>query len=82
MALPRSRVWPSDLTVWDDAPLPKLPDLVWGVYLRDGGERGLLEDLADSIAGELRARTVAAVKGPSAQSQKSTVVFARPAAIS
>jgi len=81
MALPRSRVWSSDLTIWQDAPLPKLPDLGWGVYLREEGERGLLEDLADSIGAELRARTAAAVKSTSTQSQKPTVVFARPAAI-
>jgi len=79
MVLPRSRVWSPDLAIWEDAPLPKLPDLVWGVYLREGGERGPLEDLADSIAAELRARTAAAVKPTPGQIQKSNVVFSRPA---
>jgi DNA-binding transcriptional LysR family regulator len=80
MALPRSRVWTPNLTIWDDAPLPKPSDLVWGVYLREGGEREPLDDLADTIAGELRARTVAIPRPGSARGPKSTVVFARRAA--
>jgi DNA-binding transcriptional LysR family regulator len=62
MALPRSRAGAADLMIWENAPLPKLPQLFWGVYLREGGDRGPLESLADSIATELRARTVAAAK--------------------
>jgi DNA-binding transcriptional LysR family regulator len=38
------------LTVWEDAPLPKLPDLYSGVYVREGGERAAYEQLADEIA--------------------------------
>ncbi|MPZ58298.1 MAG: LysR family transcriptional regulator [Rhizobiales bacterium] len=82
MALPRSRVWSPDLMVWDDAPLPKLPDLAWGVYLREGGEHGPLENLADSMAAELHARCTMSVKQASGRSVKSTVVMARALAIS
>jgi len=82
MALPRSRVSSPDVTIWDDAPLPKLPDFVWGVYLREGSEREPLEDLADSIAAELRARSIAAARPQPARSPKSAVAFARRAAVS
>lgn len=57
MALPRSRVGIPNLTIWEDAPLPTLPNLVWGVYLREGGARDRLQDLADMIAAGWRART-------------------------
>ena len=81
MALPRSRVWSPELTVWENAPLPKLSDLFWGVYVREGGERGLLEDLADSIAAELQARTMAAAK-PMARRPRPTAAMARQAPLS
>jgi DNA-binding transcriptional LysR family regulator len=80
MALPRSRAWSPDLTIWEDAPLPKLSDLIWGIYLRGGDERGPIEELADAIGTELRARTGAAVNPSSARGVKSTVLFARRAA--
>ncbi len=35
---------------WDDAPLPKLPDLYSGIYVREGGARPIYEQLADEIA--------------------------------
>lgn len=38
------------LIVWEDAPLPKLPDIYSGVYVREGGERTAYEQLADDIA--------------------------------
>ncbi len=38
------------MIVWEDAPLPKLPDLYSGVYVREGGERATYEQLADDIA--------------------------------
>jgi DNA-binding transcriptional LysR family regulator len=79
-ALLRSRVWSTDLVIWEDAPLPKLPQLFWGVYLREGGDRTALEHLADSIALELRTRTEDAARPPSGRNPKSTVVFARRAA--
>ena len=50
MALARSRTGVPGLTVWEDAPLPKLPNVSCGIYIRDGGDRAALEQLADSIA--------------------------------
>ena len=38
------------LIVWEDAPLPKLPNLYSGVYVREGADRALYEQLADDIA--------------------------------
>jgi len=55
MVLPRSRVPHTALSVWEDAPLPELPQLYCGIYLREGGEnRAALEDLADEIAKVMR----------------------------
>ena len=54
MVLPRSRVPQTALAVWEDAPLPELPQLYCGIYLRDGGNRPALEELADEIAAVLR----------------------------
>jgi len=55
MVLPRSRVSQTALSVWEDAPLPELPQLYCGIYLRDGGDnRAALEELADAVAAVLR----------------------------
>jgi hypothetical protein len=43
----------NDLIVWDDAPMPKLPELYCGIFVREGGNRQAFEDLADHLA-ELR----------------------------
>ena len=53
MALAR-RVVPPHLTVCADGQLPKLPDLVCGVYIREGVEDPMLEQLVDGIAGAIR----------------------------
>ena len=50
MALPRSRTCIPGIAIWDDAPLPKLPDLYSGIYIREGGTRAIYEQLADEIA--------------------------------
>ena len=50
MAMARSRAGVPGLTIWEDAPLPKLPNVSCGIYIRDGGDRAALEQLADSIA--------------------------------
>jgi hypothetical protein len=34
--------------------LPKLNDIYFGIYVREGGDRELLEQLADSLADVLR----------------------------
>jgi DNA-binding transcriptional LysR family regulator len=41
------------LTVWADAPLPKLPPLYCGIFVREGGARAAYEQLADDIAAAL-----------------------------
>jgi hypothetical protein len=38
------------MLVWEDPPLPKLPDLYSGIYVREGGARAIYEQLADDIA--------------------------------
>jgi DNA-binding transcriptional LysR family regulator len=54
MILSRRRVDPYGLIVWDDGPLPKLGEVYCGVYIRDGGNREVIEQLADLIAEVLR----------------------------
>lgn len=53
MVVPRPRVTRVKLIAWDDAPLPKLPQLYCSILLREGGDRALLEELADHLASEL-----------------------------
>ncbi|MFN3655802.1 MAG: LysR substrate-binding domain-containing protein [Pseudolabrys sp.] len=50
MSITRRRAVMLGMNIWDDAPLPKLPDLYSGVYVREGGERAAYEQLADEIA--------------------------------
>lgn len=45
------------LNVWEDTPLPKLPDLYSGVYVREGGEYTAYKQLADDIAKMLYGET-------------------------
>jgi hypothetical protein len=54
--MPRGRAVKTNLTMWEDAPLPKLPDLYCGIFVRDGGNRAVLEELADNLAADLRAQ--------------------------
>jgi DNA-binding transcriptional LysR family regulator len=53
MVMPRGRALKNDLTVWEDAPLPKLPELYCGIFVREGGAMTAIEELADFLA-ELR----------------------------
>jgi len=48
------RFVPADITVWHNAPLPPLPEVECGIYLRNARNRGLLEELADAIARVIR----------------------------
>lgn len=50
MAITRSRAVSMGMSVWDDGPLPKLPDLYNGIYAREGGPGAIYEQLADEIA--------------------------------
>jgi DNA-binding transcriptional LysR family regulator len=54
MALPRSRADIPGITIWDDAPLPKLPDIFCGIYVRAGVDVEEREQIAESIAAALR----------------------------
>jgi hypothetical protein len=44
----------TQLKRWDDAPLPKLPELHVGIYVREGADTKPLNDLADDLAPLLR----------------------------
>jgi DNA-binding transcriptional LysR family regulator len=55
MPLTRRRANDIGLFIWDDVPLPKLPDLYSGIYVREGGARAAYEYLADEIAEALSA---------------------------
>ena len=50
MAISRRRATGAGMTIWEDTPLPKLPDLYSGIYIREGGARAIYEQLADEIA--------------------------------
>jgi DNA-binding transcriptional LysR family regulator len=55
MVFPRNRV--SDmpgLRIFEDKSLPVLPDVFCGVYVREGGQRNIRDQIADAIAGALR----------------------------
>jgi DNA-binding transcriptional LysR family regulator len=53
MVMPRGRALKNDLNVWEDAPLPKLPELYCGIFVREGGTLKAIEELADFL-NELR----------------------------
>lgn len=55
MAVTRRRASDIGLTIWEDAPLPKLPDLYSGIYIREGGTRAVYEQLADEISAAIYA---------------------------
>ncbi len=54
MALPRGRADIPGISVWDDAPLPKLPDIFCGIYVRAGVDVEEREQIAETIAAALR----------------------------
>ncbi len=76
MPLTRRRAQDAGLIIWENAPLPKLPDLYSGIFIREGGPRVIYEQLADEIAAaiferadhkpELLARLAAARKASTA----------------
>jgi DNA-binding transcriptional LysR family regulator len=51
--VPRRWVLP-DVSAFNDVPLPRLPELCCGVYLREGGGHDMLRSVADAIAAALR----------------------------
>jgi DNA-binding transcriptional LysR family regulator len=49
----------SSIYPWEDAPLPRLPKVYRGIYVREGGDRAMLEQLANAIAAALRPQPAA-----------------------
>jgi DNA-binding transcriptional LysR family regulator len=49
MAMPRGRASKKGLVVWEGPPLPKLPELHVGIYVREGGTSAEINDLADYL---------------------------------
>jgi DNA-binding transcriptional LysR family regulator len=62
MPITRRRANEIGLTIWEDAPLPKLPDLYSGVYIREGGARAVYEQLADDLIAVIHAPVTIAPK--------------------
>ncbi|MCF8476152.1 MAG: hypothetical protein K9G60_03925, partial [Pseudolabrys sp.] len=62
MAITRRRADEDGNLIWEDAPLPKLPDLYSGILIREGGARPIYERLADEIAAVVHAPAVAKAK--------------------
>lgn len=53
-ALPRNSCSVPGITIWEDAPLPKLPQFFCGIYVRNGADSAERENLADTLASALR----------------------------
>jgi DNA-binding transcriptional LysR family regulator len=58
MALPRGRAGIPGIAVWDDAPLPKLPDIFCGIYVRPGADVEERDQIAEMIAVALHSETL------------------------
>ena len=55
MAVPLGRAIRNNMTIWADAPLPKLPDLYCALIVREGSDRTAIEELADYLQEQIRA---------------------------
>jgi DNA-binding transcriptional LysR family regulator len=53
MALPKSRANLPGLEIWENAPLPSLPDVFLGLYVRDGADMQEREKLAEALVAAL-----------------------------
>ena len=56
-ALPRNCANLPGVTVWENAPLPKLPEFYCGIFVRPGGDADERNNLADTLAQALRLRS-------------------------
>ncbi len=56
-ALPRNCAGLPDVTIWEDAPLPRLPEIFCGIYVRQGSDPADRDHLADTLSQALRLRT-------------------------
>jgi DNA-binding transcriptional LysR family regulator len=66
MALPRSRADIPGIKVWDNAPLPALPDIFCGIYVRGGIDVEEREQIADTVAAALNPNAPAETASSSA----------------
>ena len=55
MAITRRRAIDDGMLIWEDAPLPKLPDLYSSILIREGGSLAIYEQLANEIAAVVHA---------------------------
>jgi DNA-binding transcriptional LysR family regulator len=55
MAVPRGRAIRNNLVIWEDAPLPKLPELYCALVVPEGGSRTAVEELADYLKDQILA---------------------------
>jgi DNA-binding transcriptional LysR family regulator len=55
MAVPRGRAVRNNLVIWEDGPLPKLPELYCALLVREGGGRTAIDELADYLEDQIRA---------------------------
>jgi DNA-binding transcriptional LysR family regulator len=62
MAIIRRRALETGMNIWEDAPLPKLPNLYSGVFVREGGASAAYEQLADELAAELQSPSAVPTK--------------------
>jgi DNA-binding transcriptional LysR family regulator len=53
-ALPRNSGNLPGVVIWDDAPLPKLPEFFCGIFVHPGGDPDDRNRLADTLATALR----------------------------
>jgi DNA-binding transcriptional LysR family regulator len=53
MVMPRGRALRNHLNIWEDGPLPKLPNLYGVICIRDGGGSAIAE-LADYLNDQVR----------------------------
>ena len=44
MVMPRGRAIRNNLAIWEDSPLPELPDLYCAIFVREGGDRTVAPD--------------------------------------
>ena len=51
--LPRNSAKIQGLEVWENAPLPKLPTIFCGIYVREGADSEDREQVADAIVAAL-----------------------------
>ncbi len=58
MIVPRRRI-PAELTAWDDGPLPPLPPVFCGIFVRESANNETLHQLAEQFAMTLRPQAVA-----------------------